>query len=306
MGKQDIEVYGLDPRTRAARVMVEADYRMKLVGMGLEEGVPGVISYLNSSSSRPARHRRRWACSAGGSRSTTTPSVLPRPPGLRHPRPGREGRKRKRAPLRRRRAGSHRRVRRPEPPVRPQFHRAFRRPLRKYPIYGELRNLCDLALAAALVREEGLADKVGWHLTCFGDPQAYTVELGEAPKEVETVVNCRVVSRRTILAGVSGGVRVHPASLVRRQAMEITQIRSSSGSTAAKQARHRPLVVGLNHESNRLRSWHGDPLAGSIARKARPPRIVCATVWWGLLHSPHPTQGRCSTTATTQVAVLPV
>ena len=39
-GKQDIEVYGLDPRTRAAQVIVEADYRMKLVGMGLEAGVP--------------------------------------------------------------------------------------------------------------------------------------------------------------------------------------------------------------------------------------------------------------------------
>ena len=46
LGQQDIEVYGLDPRTRAARVMVEADYRMKLVGMGLEAGVPGVPSYL--------------------------------------------------------------------------------------------------------------------------------------------------------------------------------------------------------------------------------------------------------------------
>jgi len=46
VGKQDIEVYGLDPRTRAAQVIVEADYRMKLVGMGLEPGVPGVDSYL--------------------------------------------------------------------------------------------------------------------------------------------------------------------------------------------------------------------------------------------------------------------
>ena len=53
VGKQDIEVYGLDPRTRAARVMVEADYRMKLVGMGLEEGVPGVQSYLASIALAP-------------------------------------------------------------------------------------------------------------------------------------------------------------------------------------------------------------------------------------------------------------
>jgi hypothetical protein len=46
LGVQDVEVYGLDPRTRAARILVEADYHMKLVGMGLAEGVPGVDSYL--------------------------------------------------------------------------------------------------------------------------------------------------------------------------------------------------------------------------------------------------------------------
>ena len=55
VGKQDIEVYGLDPRTRAARVIVAADYRMKLVGMGLEEGVPGVQSYLKSIKLAPGQ-----------------------------------------------------------------------------------------------------------------------------------------------------------------------------------------------------------------------------------------------------------
>ena len=36
--------------------MVEADYRMKLVGMGLEQGVPGVESYLDLDQA-PARAR---------------------------------------------------------------------------------------------------------------------------------------------------------------------------------------------------------------------------------------------------------
>lgn len=35
MGRQDIVVYGIDPPHAAARTLVEADYRMKLVGMGL-------------------------------------------------------------------------------------------------------------------------------------------------------------------------------------------------------------------------------------------------------------------------------
>ena len=74
--------------------------------------------------------------------------------------------------------------------------------------------MCDLALAATIVREESLAGHVGWHLTCFGDPNAYTVGTGEAPKQVETVANCRVINGRTILAGVSGGVSVDPGLLL--------------------------------------------------------------------------------------------
>ncbi len=39
MGRQNIDVFGIDGRTRVGRVLVEADYRMKLVGVGLEDGV---------------------------------------------------------------------------------------------------------------------------------------------------------------------------------------------------------------------------------------------------------------------------
>ena len=55
MGKQDIVVDGIDPRTRVAQVLVEADYRMKLVGMGLEPGVLGVRSYLDFGASAARR-----------------------------------------------------------------------------------------------------------------------------------------------------------------------------------------------------------------------------------------------------------
>jgi hypothetical protein len=95
---------------------------------------------------------------------------------------------------------------------------------RKYPVYAELRNLCDLALVGALLREEDLAGAVGWHMTCFGSDGGYRVERGAAPKTVETVANYRVMrSAKKIhtLAGVSGGVRVDPTSLVAREAIEM-------------------------------------------------------------------------------------
>ncbi len=224
VGKQDIEVYGLDARTRAARVMVEADYRMKLVGMGLEKGVPGVKSYLASITLAPGeapppmdvlrwwftlnydavsatQDRRAFAIRGQGVKVESENEHLTAEGVQIHTGESDD--------LNRKFAHD--------------FTAHFDALCGKYPIYAELRNLFDLALVGALVHQEGLADKVGWHLTCFGDPKAFAVELGETPKEVETVVNCRVVNGRVILAGVSGGVRVHPASLVRRQAIEISR-----------------------------------------------------------------------------------
>ena len=48
VGQQDIEIFGVDPASRVASVLVEADYHMKLIGMGLADGVDGVESYLAS------------------------------------------------------------------------------------------------------------------------------------------------------------------------------------------------------------------------------------------------------------------
>jgi hypothetical protein len=89
----------------------------------------------------------------------------------------------------------------------------------KYPIYADLQNMFDLALLGALIRSEKLADRVDWHMTYFGDPKLYRVETSDAPKTVETVINHRIVNEKTILVGVSGGVRCDPSSLVQPTAM---------------------------------------------------------------------------------------
>jgi hypothetical protein len=204
--------------------MVEADYRMKLVGMGLEEGVPGVKSYLDLVKVRPgeapppmgvlrwwftlnydavlaAEDRHAFAIRGQGVKVLSENELLT-------------------AQGRRVHTGA-------SEPLNRQFAQSFTEHFDalcgKYPIYAELRNLCDLALVAALVREEDLAGKTGWHMTCFGDPGAFPVELGSTPKTVETVANYRVIrSGRKIhtLAGVSGGVSINPVALVRRDAIE--------------------------------------------------------------------------------------
>ena len=53
LGRQDVSVFGVDPQTHAGRVLVEADYRMKLVGMGLEPTIPEIPSYLSRVTLQP-------------------------------------------------------------------------------------------------------------------------------------------------------------------------------------------------------------------------------------------------------------
>lgn len=221
LGKQDIEVYGLDPRTRAARVIVEADYRMKLVGMGLEEGVAGVDSYLRlirvaPGQSPPPMGVLRWwftlnyeAVLAAADRQ----AFAVRGQGVKVLSEN----ERLTAAGERVHTGESESLNR-------QFVQSFTEHFgalcEKYPIYAELRNVFDLALVGALIRQEGLAEKARWHMTHFGEKGAFRVELGETPRAVDSVVNYRLINRTTIVAGVSGGVSAQPSALVTPQALQ--------------------------------------------------------------------------------------
>jgi hypothetical protein len=235
VGKQDIDVFGgLDPETRAARTLVEADYRMKLVGMGLEPGVPGMTSYMSLLKSPPTSITMlRWWFTLNYDSVQTAQDHLAfniRGQGVKVQSENEHL------------TATGERVHTGESePLNQQFVDSFTKHFdelsAKYPIYAELRNICDLALAASLVREEGLADKVGWHMSYFGDPQAFAVEKCPAPKEVDSVVNYRVLNHGVFLVQVSGGVTVKPGELTSRKAMQVEsdrQLQQQRPNKAAK------------------------------------------------------------------------
>lgn len=222
VGKQKIEVQGIHAGTRTARVIVEADYRMKLVGMGLEEGVFGVTSYLDSivvprGAAPPAMSVLRWwfTMNYDALRATPTRNAFE----LR----GQGVKVLSENEMLTERGGRIHTGKSDE--LNEQFAHSFTKHFEalavKYPIYAELQNVFDLALVSALIVAEDMPGQVGWHLTHFGDPQRYQLELGPAPADVETVINHRLIRQRHIVAGVSGGVSVDPSKYVRRPAIEI-------------------------------------------------------------------------------------
>jgi hypothetical protein len=224
LGEQDIEYYGIDPRTRAARVIVEADYRMKLVGMGIEEGTLGVTSYLDSievakGQAPPPMSVLRWWFTLNYQALKATPDrdgFEIRGPGVQVlseneflTQQGDRVHTGKSDELNSKFAQS--------------FTKHFETLAAKYPVYADMRNIFDLALVAALVKSHDLPGQADWHLTHFGPGGEYAVELGVAPARVDSVINHRVINGKHVVAGVSGGVRVDPRQLVSRDAVQIAE-----------------------------------------------------------------------------------
>ncbi len=224
LGRQDVEIFGIDPTSRVARVLVEADVHMKLVGMGLEDGVPGIESYLDSV--KAAQRQSQRAQRAGSSPTPVPPipamsvlrwwfalhyaAIRTSPDGNAYELVGNGVRVLSENELL---AARGQRVHTGKSdPLNQQFADSFTANFPaladKYPIYGELRAIFDLSLAVALIQADKLVERAGWQPTRLLDNEKLRLPHWPAPREVDSVANCVVVNRRQIIAGVSGGVMV--------------------------------------------------------------------------------------------------
>ena len=60
LGNAQIRVFGISPRTHFAHVLVEADYRMKRIGIGAETPPVKMTTFLGALSSAPQGTLQRW------------------------------------------------------------------------------------------------------------------------------------------------------------------------------------------------------------------------------------------------------
>lgn len=220
LGQQDVEVFGLDARTRTAQALVEADYHMKLIGMGLTDGVAGVDSYLSLikvpvGRKPPPLDVLRWwfvmdyepIATSGDGRAFAI-----------------RGRGVRVLSENERLAAEGQRIHTGQSDIwNRQFASSFTEHFddlaHRYPCYKTLKNIFDLALATALVREQQLTVPINWSLGCFAAGGAYRESPIEPVTQVESVVNHRVINGIHVIAGVSGGVRADPKTLTTSPAL---------------------------------------------------------------------------------------
>jgi len=218
MGKQDIEIFGVDPASRVAAVLVEADYHMKLIGMGLADGVEGVESYLDSivvknGEAPPPMSVLRWwftlnydsvrASAAGDAFELVGQGVRVLSENEMLAAQGQRVHTGQSDPLNQLFAE--------------RFTAHFAQLAEKYPIYAELRNVFDLAMVAGLVQLEGLNARANWTPALLTSAEKLALPKQAVPRQVETVINHRIINRKHVVAGVSGGVMVAATDVLKSE-----------------------------------------------------------------------------------------
>lgn len=208
MGLQDIEVFGIPADTRMAQVLVEADYRMKLIGIGKLEGgqeIPSFFELLtqNPQQDAPNLDALRWWLTMKYDAVLHSPdrdvfairgsSVLVQSENQLLTAEG------KHVPTGKAEATNRLFAK--------NFTEHYAELAKRDLVFADLQNLFDLGMVAALCQHEHLAQRIGWDLGVFAAAGDYRVARVAAPKTVESVMNHRLYNGKDLVVQVAGGVR---------------------------------------------------------------------------------------------------
>ncbi len=228
MGPQVITVGGIPATTHFAQVMVEADYRMKLIGIDLEQPPVRLKSYVDRAN--PAAVARnaleRWyfvpdyQCVRVGEDGLSMQIVgegvkLVGENEVISQHGGRQS------------SGG---VNRASQHFTSAFTSVYPELAEKAPVYAQLRNCIDMAVAAAFIQQHDLCSQVGWAMEVFGSESAYPVETFNAPQQVATAVNA-IWKGRTLMTPIGGGVEMRPT-----KALDSEHLMQDDGQVASTRA----------------------------------------------------------------------
>lgn len=206
LGLQTVTFKGIPDTTHFARVLVEADYRMKLVGIGLEKLPIAFRSYVDRASPNAVASNalERWY-------------FQPNYDGIAVSEDGLAMKIKERGVqlvgANERVAGGNRikggRVNKASQAFCKDFTDKFNLIASRVRVYGELRQLIDVAIAAAYIQQQDFYTQADWNAETLMDESKVRVERYTAPEQVETAVNA-VWRGNTLMTPLGGGVQMQP------------------------------------------------------------------------------------------------
>lgn len=236
LGRQDIVVWGIPADSHAARVLVEADYRMKLVGIDQLDLAKEVPSYFDLLPAAQAKNGSMDALRWWLTLDCPTMTHSPANDTFHFPQAGVKCQSENQFLTA---EGKHLPTGFAEGTNR-QFAENFTTNYDKLSeadlTFGEAKNVFELAMAAAVIVHEKLDQKAGWNPGVFAPGHGYEPEHLPAPQEVDSVVNHRVYNGKHVVVQVAGGVRANPVEVVR----DASRNTESAGLTQVSDSAARP------------------------------------------------------------------
>jgi hypothetical protein len=204
LGMQNVRIGGVAANTHFAQVLLECDYRMKLIGLGMEKPPVKMISYVERATASSNNALERWYFIpdynsarvasdslglelVGDTVKLVSENQVVNNDGSRVATQG----KNKASEL-----------------FTTTFTKKYPELAAKLPVFAEMRNMIDMAIAAAFINQQNLYTKSGWVADTFLDESALAVETYNVPLQVETV--CTAVWKGSrLFTPVGGGVTIH-------------------------------------------------------------------------------------------------
>lgn len=228
LGLQTVSIRGISPNTHFAHILTEADYRMKLIGIGLESPTVPLITYVSKLSiGGPANALIRWyfvpnyealAVSEDGLAMKLVgqgvkligEDELVRADGSRD---------------------SSTKSNAASKAFTADFTKKFQAIAETNPIYAQLRNMIDMSIVAAYMQDRHFYDQANWDLGVLGRESDFSVEVLPAPKQVETAVNAIMKGNR-LVTPIGGGVAIEA-----RKALNENNLQSDDGTIQTQRSK---------------------------------------------------------------------
>ncbi len=208
LGRATVRVFGLPPASRMGLVLVEADYRMKRMALGVEAPPVKMATFAELLRQPPRNMLQRWWLTPDPQGVVTTDDRLTWQLGGRGVQLQTENYD---LTADGRLAGNQLPVSRASQLFADAFTAKYAAIAAAQPIFAELRNMIDLLILGTILQREDAFGQVGWEPRLWREPGNMPGSPRTAPRSADCVVNAFWRGNR-LLVPAGGGVTIRPAA----------------------------------------------------------------------------------------------